>query len=142
MRLGDEPLEPTLSSLGHTWILDLDGTLVKHNGYKIDGEDSFLEGAEAFLASIPAKDMVIILTSRTEDFRKQTEEFLLGHGVRYDVILYNVPYGERILINDDKPSGLLMAVALGKERNSGLLLKIGVDGNSRSNAKKEGAQNM
>ena len=27
-----------LSSLPHTWVLDLDGTLVRHNGYKT-GED-------------------------------------------------------------------------------------------------------
>ena len=38
----------TLSTLGHTWILDIDGTIVKHNGYLIDGEDTFLPGAETF----------------------------------------------------------------------------------------------
>ena len=38
-----------LSPLGHTWILDLDGTIVKHNGYKIDGYDTFLDGAKEFL---------------------------------------------------------------------------------------------
>lgn len=123
MRLGNEPIELPLSPLGHTWLLDLDGTIVKHNGYKLDGEDSFLEGAEAFLNSIPPKDMVIILTSRTEDVRDQTEAFLQKHGVRYDTIIYNVPYGERILINDDKPSGLRMAVAVRKERDAALLLK-------------------
>ena len=41
-----------VSSLGKTWILDIDGTIVKHNGYKIDGEDSFLPGAEEFLKNI------------------------------------------------------------------------------------------
>lgn len=124
MRLGNEPIELPLSPLGHTWLLDLDGTIVKHNGYKLDGEDSFLEGAEAFLNSIPPKDMVIILTSRTEDVRDQTEAFLQKHGVRYDTIIYNVPYGERILINDDKPSRLKMAIAVEKERDSRLPLKI------------------
>lgn len=33
----------TLSTLPKTWIFDLDGTLVKHNGYKIDGHDTLLE---------------------------------------------------------------------------------------------------
>ena len=28
----------TLSPLGHTWLLDLDGTIVKHNGYKEGGD--------------------------------------------------------------------------------------------------------
>ena len=37
-----------LSLMRHTWILDLDGTVVKHNGYKIDGYDSFLDGARIF----------------------------------------------------------------------------------------------
>ena len=32
-----------ISTLGHTWILDLDGTLVEHNGYKT-GEDKLLKG--------------------------------------------------------------------------------------------------
>lgn len=127
MRLEKEPLELPLSPLGHTWLLDLDGTLVRHNGYKIDGEDSFLEGAEAFLAGLPSRDMVILLTSRTEEYRAQTESFLREHGVRYDAIFYNVPYGERILINDDKPSGLPMAIAVQKARDSGLWLKATED---------------
>ena len=45
----------TISLLGHTWILDFDGTLVVHNGYKT-GEDKFLPGAKEFLQSIPAED--------------------------------------------------------------------------------------
>ena len=127
MRLGKGAAELPLSPLGHTWILDLDGTLVKHNGYKLDGEDSFLEGAEAFLSSIPAKDMIVILTSRTEEARELTEAFLRRHGVRYDAILFNAPYGERILINDDKPSGLRMTLAVEKERDGGLRLRIRED---------------
>lgn len=37
-----------LSPLPKTWILDLDGTLVKHNGYKLDGHDTLLPGAREF----------------------------------------------------------------------------------------------
>lgn len=106
-----------LSTLGHTWILDLDGTLVKHNGYKIDGEDSFLPGAETFLKSIPPQDMVVLLTSRTEEYRRATEDFLRQNGVRYDHIIFEAPYGERILINDDKPSGLKMGIAVNVPRD-------------------------
>ena len=123
MRLGERPTELPLSPLGHTWILDLDGTLVKHNGYKLDGYDSFLDGAKEFLDRIDPQDMVILLTSRTEDVRVETELFLHEHGVRFDLILYGVPYGERILINDDKPSGLRMAIAIRKKRDASLLLK-------------------
>ena len=51
----------TLSSLPHTWILDVDGTIVKHNGYKIDGYDTLLAGVKEFFASLPSQDRVILL---------------------------------------------------------------------------------
>lgn len=55
-----------LSSLNHTWILDLDGTVVKHNGYKIDGEDTLLPGVREFFDNLDVNDMVIFVTSREE----------------------------------------------------------------------------
>ncbi|MBQ8412910.1 MAG: hypothetical protein IJX12_04790 [Lachnospiraceae bacterium] len=106
-----------VSPLGKTWILDLDGTIVKHNGYKIDGKDSFLEGAEEFLKKLPETDKIVFLTSRTENERKLTEDFLDENDVRYDDIVYNSPYGERILINDAKPSGLETAIAVNTKRD-------------------------
>ena len=107
----------TLSTLGHTWILDLDGTIVKHNGYRIDGQDSFLLGAREFLKRLPKKDMIVFITSRTYESREITEDFLRKNGIHYDHIIFNAPYGERILFNDDKPSGLRMGVALNKKRD-------------------------
>ena len=109
-----------LSTLGHTWILDLDGTIVKHNGYKIDGGDSFLPGAEDFLKSIPEKDMIVFLTSRTDEYREATEDFLKKNSIQYDQIIFNAPYGERILINDDKPSGLTTGYVVNLERDQGI----------------------
>lgn len=106
-----------VSPLGKTWILDLDGTIVKHNGYKLDGKDSFLEGAEEFLKKIPETDKIVFLTSRTENERKLTEDFLSENNVRYDDIVYNAPYGERILVNDVKPSGLKTAIAVNTKRD-------------------------
>lgn len=106
-----------VSSLGKTWIMDLDGTVVKHNGYKIDGKDSWLQGAREFLINIPLQDKIIFLTSRTENERQLTEDFLAESHIRYDMIIFNLPYGERILINDDKPSGLKTAIAVNTVRN-------------------------
>lgn len=106
-----------LSTLGHTWILDLDGTIVKHNGYKIDGVDTILPGAKEFLASIPEKDMIIFLTSRKEEYRNITEKYLNENNIRYDHIIFGAPYGERILMNDDKPSGLKMSLSLNSIRD-------------------------
>lgn len=116
-----------LSSLGHTWILDLDGTIVKHNGYKIDGKDSFLDGAKEFLDSIAENDKIVFLTSRTEEQSQLTEFFLRENNIRYDNIIYNAPYGERILINDDKPSGLKMAYAINVNRDKFDIPEITID---------------
>lgn len=109
--------ELVLSTLRHTWILDLDGTIVKHNGYKIDGEDSFLPGAKKFLDDIPKEDMIVIITSRKQEYKEQTIGFLNQNGVRFDYIIFNAAYGERILINDMKESGLKMAYAVNLKRD-------------------------
>ena len=106
-----------LSTLPKTWIFDIDGTIVKHNGYKIDGHDTLLEGAKEYLGSIPADDRIIILTSRTDEFRQMTLDFLKNNEIRYDDIIFNVPMGERIVVNDRKPSGLNMAIAINLERD-------------------------
>ena len=117
----------TLSSLGHTWIIDLDGTIVKHNGYKLDGEDSFLEGAKAFLDSIPTEDFILFLTSRTDEYRDITITFLQKNKVRYNHIIFNAPYGERIIVNDNKPSGLAMSLSLGVKRDTPIFPVIDID---------------
>lgn len=106
-----------LSTLPKTWLFDLDGTLLKHNGYKIDGTDTVLNGVREYLDSIPAEDRILILTSRTEEYRQSTLDFLREAHIRYDEILFNLPMGERIIVNDRKPSGIDMAVAVNVNRN-------------------------
>lgn len=109
-----------LSTLAHTWILDIDGTLLKHNGYKIDGRDSLLDGVKEFFAKIPANDKIILLTAREEKYIKNLKAFLKENGLRYDYLLCEIPMGERILINDKKPSGLKTAYAVNKNRDEKL----------------------
>lgn len=106
-----------LSTLPKTWVFDLDGTLLKHNGYKIDGVDSVLPGAIDYLNTIPDEDYIVIFTSRTEEYREMTIEFLKKQGIRYDDILFNMPMGERIIVNDRKPSGLDMSIAINTTRD-------------------------
>lgn len=106
-----------LSKLGHTWIFDIDGTLVKHNGYKIDGHDTLLDGVEEFFKSIPNNDYIILVTSRTDEQKSSTIRFLQDNNIRFNNIIFNLPYGERILVNDKKPSGLEMSKAINLDRD-------------------------
>jgi hypothetical protein len=106
-----------LSTLPKTWIFDLDGTLLKHNGYKTDGKDTVLPGALEYMAAIPKEDKIVIFTSRTDEYRQMTLDFLAEKGIRYDEILFNMPMGERILVNDRKPSGLDMSIAINIDRD-------------------------
>ena len=108
-----------LSLLPHTWIIDLDGTVLRHNGYKL-GSDELLPGVERFLDSIPPSDFIIFISAREEEFKEQTVDFLDKCNIRYDTVIFGVPSGERILINDIKPSGLLTAHAINVIRDSGL----------------------
>ena len=71
-----------LSSLAHTWIFDVDGTICIHNGYK-NGEDVLLGGVKEFFS--------------------------------------------KILVNDDKPSGLKCAYAINKRRDEKLDIKFKID---------------
>lgn len=107
------------SDLNKTWIFDLDGTILKHNGYK-NGGDVLLPGVIEFFTNIKDDDRVIILTARSSSFKEETEKFLNENNIRYDLIVYNLPVGERIIFNDMKPSGLKTAYAYNLKRDEGL----------------------
>ena len=79
-----------LSTLPKTWIFDLDGTILKHNGYQLDGSDTLLQGAKEYLDAIPKEDKIIIFTSRTEVYRQMTMEFLIENRIRFDEILFHI----------------------------------------------------
>ena len=105
------------SPLAKTWILDIDGTIVKHNGYKIDGYDTLLEGVKEFFSDLPEDDKVILLTARKGEYLDNLKEFLKCNNIRYDYLISDMPFAERILINDRKPSGLNTAYAVNKNRD-------------------------
>ena len=107
------------SNLDKTWIFDLDGTLVKHNGYKTGGEE-LLPGVKDFFSRISKDDKIIILTARESKYRKKTERFLKENNIRFDYIIYDLPVGERIMFNDKKPSGMKTAYSYNLERDTGL----------------------
>ena len=111
--------EIKLSNLRHLWLIDIDGTIVKHNSHLIP-EQALLPGVIDFWQKIPPEDIIILLTARSEKYSSKTEEFLAANNIRYDIVLYNMPTGERILINDIKPRGLITAKALNVARDEGL----------------------
>lgn len=119
--------ELILSTLPKTWLIDLDGTVLEHNGYKKETGDQFLDNALLFLKHIPDEDQIIFLTSRTEEFREQTERILQINDIRYNLIIFGLPYGERILINDKKNSGLNTAIAVNLERDQWKMPKIKIN---------------
>lgn len=116
-----------LSTLPKTWVLDVDGTLVPHNGHLRPEGDSLLPGVKSFFEQISPSDVVILLTARSEEYRARLEFFLKHAGVRFDQLLCGMPAGERILINDKKPSGLVTAYAVNKVRDAALDITIEID---------------
>ncbi len=111
-----------LTDLSKGWILDLDGTLVVHNGYKT-GKDTILPGVKEFFEkNIKPEDYVLIISARFSKFKGIAEKCLLDNGIRYDKIIYDTPRGERILINDRKPwdGGIDTAFSFNIDRDEGL----------------------
>lgn len=108
-------------NLSHTWLIDLDGTIVKHNYYLSNNKDLFLKGVRVFLKKIPKNDVIIFLTSRKKKFKKSTISFLLKNKVRFNSIIFDLPFGERILMNDIKPKNKLKtAMSINLIRDRGL----------------------
>ena len=108
-----------LSNMNKTWIFDIDGTIVVHNGYK-NGTDKLLKGVKETFEKIDKKDKIILLTSREDKYIPELKKFLKENNIRYDYLISDLPYGERILINDNKLSGLACAYAINKKRDEEL----------------------
>jgi hypothetical protein len=116
-----------VSRLAHTWLIDVDGTLLSHNGY-LHGQDRLLPGVTEFWRQIPDGDMIILLSARAEEVRDGCLAVLDGAGLRYDHVLFGLPKGERVLINDRKPGGLVTALAVSVARDAGLAeLEVTID---------------
>ncbi len=116
-----------LSTLPKTWIIDVDGTIVKHNGYLIDGYDTLLDGVQEFFDNIGDNDKVILLTAREKKYIEALKNFLNKNDIRYDYLIPDMPIGERILINDNKPSGLKCAYSVNKVRDNAFKVDFYID---------------
>jgi hypothetical protein len=119
-------VELVLSPLEKTWFIDLDGTVLIHNSDVAKNEDQVILKSLDFLKTIE-DDHIIFTTSRSRKHKKKTENFLRLKNIKFDFIIYDLPYGERILVNDNKSSGLTTAYAIALERNAGINLSLFID---------------
>lgn len=88
-----------------TLFVDLDGTLVYNSGQYSDPRWGETDGIQANIDAVntlykSGKVEVIITTSRTEAFREVTVEQLSKVGAHYHQIIFGLPHGNRIIIND------------------------------------------
>lgn len=112
-------LKKKLSKLPKTWLIDLDGTIIKHNSH-LKGKNILLKKVKAFWKKIPSEDKIILLTARDKKYENKTKKFLKENNLKFDHIIFDLNFGERILLNDMKPDGLLTAYAHNLKRNEGL----------------------
>lgn len=112
-----------LSKIPKIWIIDIDGVIFPHNHFlnpEHVGKEKPLPGIKKLFRKIDAKDRVIIMTARNHKYRKYTQKMLKRFGIRCDLLLTDMPRGERILINDIKVNGLKTAYGLNLKRDRGL----------------------
>ncbi len=114
------------SKLNKTWLIDVDGTILKHNGH-LNNNEILLEGVKELFNKISKDDKIILLTSREAKYKEHLEKFLSDNKIRFDMIIYDLPYGERILINDKKLSGLKTAYAVNVKRDGKLNIDYEID---------------
>lgn len=107
-----------LSDLPKTWLIDIDGVIFVHNYYLKNKKDKLVHGIRKILKKIKKVDTVILLTAREDKYKNLTLHSLKKHKIRYDYIIFNLPKGERILINDIKPKeNLKTAICINIKRN-------------------------
>ena len=91
-----------------TWFIDIDGTIFNHkSNFDFDESDKIydqiLEGVEEFWEKIPADDYIILTTARPGWWKEMTIYSLEKYGLRYNQLIFDIPSGTRVLVNDNKP---------------------------------------
>jgi hypothetical protein len=114
-----------MENLPKTIICDIDGCILEHQGNLLDmqiKEPKLLPGVKEQFDEWDKKAYkIIFLTGRKESMRQKTEEQLRSFGLFWDDLIMGATRGQRILINDLKPtSDMPTAVAINLSRNQGL----------------------
>ena len=114
-----------MSKRPKTIICDIDGTIFHHHCEGLDGqvlkETKILEGTiKKFREWDAAGHNIILITGRRESLRSLTVSELNKFGLYFDDLIMGVGGGDRILVNDRKPSGRDTAYSYNLDRNSGI----------------------
>ena len=111
-------------TLRKTILIDIDGTIFKHNQnlskMATDKQELIEATVEKFLEWRAKQYYIVITTARVEGLRRVTEKQLTDAGLFYDQMIMGLPNGCRVLINDDKPDGTITAVAHCIKRDVGI----------------------
>jgi hypothetical protein len=113
-----------------TLFVDLDGTLVENSGQYSKKRWGETQGIKANIDAVnhlhsTGKTKIIITTSRTEIFRDATIAQLKALGIKYHLIIFDLPHGKRIVINDYSPSNPFKSCdAINVKRDSGDLKEM------------------
>lgn len=102
-----------------TYIFDLDGTILQYNLIFTEDRDELLPGVKKLWDSFDPQDMIILTTARPSEYKEKTIQFLNDNHIRFNHIIFDLPRGERVLVNDKKPDVDVTAIAINVERNKG-----------------------
>jgi hypothetical protein len=107
-----------------TLFIDLDGTLVRNSAERSEPFWGTTDGIQPNIDTVnhlydSGKVEVIVTTSRKESYRAVTEAQLERVGLKYHRVIYGLPHGKRIVINDYAPSNPFKSCdAINIKRNS------------------------
>lgn len=107
-----------------TIFCDIDGTIFYHFG----SEEEIAQRPAVLLPGVHDKfwewllagHTIVLTTGRHEGLRSVTVSELLRHNIPYHHLLMQVGHHERVVINDEKPSGYPSAKAIVVKRDKGL----------------------
>ena len=105
------------------WILDIDGVIFTHNSY-LEGKDKIVPGFIDFYRQIKKEDYMIIISARKKKYIDITKSSLKKNHIRFNNIIFEVPTGERVIINDKKPDGTKTCFVFNINRNNFPEIKI------------------
>lgn len=118
-----------LSLKPKTFFIDIDGVIIEQGTRWDDGNmpgeyDCFEVAGSAETVNRWKADgnRIVLTTARAEPLRARTECQLEQIGVHYDLLIMGLPNGQRILINDRKPTEkeIPTAIAINVDRDVGL----------------------